>query len=169
MRCISFRSVLRFCTIPRPSQRATQKDTASSSFQKQDDKACEQHSCILLFRVWIQQIFNYWWISKMIPKSYCERVNISSLNQFLLFWGRELIGSVSSTISQVFRQLSINPSQLRSMEGGHYTTIQISNPDRFLQIFWHQTQNICVLQHLYQISSKMLLDKCTRVRQNQWF
>ena len=60
MRCISFRSVLRFCPIPRPSQRATQKDTASSSFPKQDDKACEQHSCILLFRVWIQQIFNYW-------------------------------------------------------------------------------------------------------------
>ena len=94
---------------------------------------------------------------------------VSSLNQFLLFWGRELIGSVSSTISQVFRQLSINPSQLGSMEGGHYTTIQISNPDRFLQIFWHQTQNICVLQHLYQISSKMLLDKNTRVRQNHWF
>ena len=76
MRCISFRSVLRFCLIPRPSQRATQRDTASSSFPKQDDKACEQHSCILLFRVWIQQIFNYWWISKMIPKWYCERVNI---------------------------------------------------------------------------------------------
>ena len=59
-------------------------------------------------------------------------------------------------MSLVFRQLSINLSDV-GINGTRprYGVVQISNPDGFSQIFWHQTQNIWGMLHLYQISARL--------------